>query len=111
LDRVQASAAPIFRLGKRHEAARTRAFAKRDHESKGQTGEIDSKKHEAEDMMRTLGLIVCAYLLIGLFISMLMDRFKRLQIRIFVLGVLMWPLAFPLAVNSGIRELRRRRRS
>jgi hypothetical protein len=60
--------------------------------------------------LKTIGLFTCFYLLVGLLITMLMDRYKRLEPRIFVLGVLIWPIALPLAVGSGIREIRRRHR-
>ncbi len=58
--------------------------------------------------MKIVGLFACAYLLVGLLITMLMDRYKKLEPRIFVLGVLIWPVVLPLAVRSGIREIRRR---
>jgi hypothetical protein len=59
--------------------------------------------------MRVFAMIACGYVLIGLLISMLMDRFKKLEPRILLLGVLFWPLAFPVAVIAGIREIRKRR--
>jgi ABC-type sugar transport system permease subunit len=58
--------------------------------------------------VRIFEIGLCAYLLIGVLISMLMDHHKKLAGKIFFLGVLFWPIVLPIAVVSGIREIRRR---
>ncbi len=59
--------------------------------------------------MRALGLFSCSYLLIGLLVTMLMYRFKKLEPAVFIIGMLAWPLALPAAILSAFREVRRRR--
>jgi len=61
--------------------------------------------------LRIFGLILCSHLLIGLLVTMLMDRFRRLEPMIFLLGVLIWPLVLPTAIILGLRDFRRRHRS
>jgi hypothetical protein len=58
--------------------------------------------------MRIFAIFTCAYLLTGMFISMLMDRFKQLDQKVFFLGVIFWPLVLPITIGAAIREIRRR---
>jgi len=60
--------------------------------------------------MQTAGFFACAYLLIGMLISLLMDRFNKLETWVFIIGVLTWPLLLPAAIVSGVKDMRRRRR-
>jgi len=59
--------------------------------------------------VRIFGLILCSYVLIGLLITMLMDRFRKLDPTIFFLGIVIWPFVLPAAIILGLRDLRRRR--
>jgi len=59
--------------------------------------------------MKTLGLIIVSYVLAGLLITMLMDRFVKLELWVLIIGVLVWPLALPIAIISGFRDLRQRK--
>jgi F0F1-type ATP synthase assembly protein I len=59
--------------------------------------------------MRLVGLWACGYALIGLLVTMLMDRFKKLEPMVFIIGILVWPLVLPAAILSGLRDARRKR--
>jgi len=59
--------------------------------------------------LRIFALILCSYALIGLLVTMLMDRFRKLEPVIFILGVLTWPFVLPTAIILGLLDLRRGR--